>query len=47
LGISTILDMTVTFFFTRNVVAVLLPTRWFSEGRFIGIRHTTLGGELL
>jgi preprotein translocase subunit SecD len=47
LGIATILDMIVTFFFTRNVVRVLLPTRWFSEGRFIGVSHTSLGAEAI
>ena len=45
LGIATILDVTIAWFFTRNIVALLLPTHWFAEGRFIGLSHIALGGE--
>ena len=39
LGLATIVDILVAFFFTRPLVTLLGRTRLFSSGRFIGIRE--------
>ena len=39
LGISTLIDLFVAYFFTRNVVRLLAGSRLFSEGRFIGMKE--------
>ncbi|MFN2388743.1 MAG: protein translocase subunit SecD [Actinomycetota bacterium] len=38
LGLATIADVLIAYFFTRNAVALLARTRLFGEGRFIGMR---------
>jgi preprotein translocase subunit SecD len=38
LGLATLLDVTVAYFFTRPVVTLLTRTRLFTEGRFVGIK---------
>lgn len=38
LGIATIIDVLIAYFFTRSAVNLLARTRRFNEGRFIGIR---------
>lgn len=39
LGISTLIDVFVAYFFTRSAVILLARTKTFSEGRFIGIKQ--------
>ncbi|HET7482840.1 MAG TPA: protein translocase subunit SecD [Actinomycetota bacterium] len=39
LGISTVIDVAVTYYFTRPAVNLLGRTKWFTEGRFIGVRN--------
>ena len=49
LGLSTVLDVVVFYFFTRPFVAMLARRKGFSTTSFIGSRPTTLattGGEL-
>lgn len=43
LGLSTLIDIVIAYFFTRSAVHVLAGTRRFSSGRFIGIEKA-LGG---
>lgn len=38
LGLATLTDVLVAYFFTRSAVTLLARTRLFSEGRFIGMR---------
>ena len=38
LGIATIVDVLIAFFFTRSAVNLLAGTKAFTEGKFIGIR---------
>jgi len=44
LGIATLIDVLVAYYFTRSAVHVLSRTRLFSAGRFIGMR-AALGAE--
>jgi preprotein translocase subunit SecD len=46
LGLSTLLDVTIAWLFTRPLVILLSRTRLFSEGRFVGIKAAT-GGDLV
>ena len=39
LGLATLIDVLVAYFFTRSAVHLLVPTRVFSSDGFIGIRH--------
>ncbi|HEX2049921.1 MAG TPA: protein translocase subunit SecD [Actinomycetota bacterium] len=39
LGLATLVDVLIAYFFTRSAVALLARTRRFSESRFIGLRH--------
>jgi protein-export membrane protein SecD len=39
LGLATLLDVMIAFFFTRSAVHLLARTRVGSSGRFIGMRH--------
>ncbi len=39
LGLATIVDVLIAYFFTRSMVVLMARTRWFSEGRFIGIKQ--------
>ena len=38
LGLATLVDVLVAYFFTRSAVHLLARTRLFSAGRFIGMR---------
>jgi preprotein translocase subunit SecD len=38
LGIATLVDVLIAYFFTRSAVILLARTKTFSEGRFIGIK---------
>ncbi|MCA1825074.1 MAG: protein translocase subunit SecD [Frankia sp.] len=38
LGLSTLLDVAIAYFFTRPTVLALTRTKLFSEGRFVGIK---------
>jgi preprotein translocase subunit SecD len=44
LGLATIIDVLVAYFYTRSAVTLLSRTRTFSEGRFIGMKQA-LGVE--
>jgi preprotein translocase subunit SecD len=44
LGLATLVDVLVAYFFTRSAVVLLARTKTFSEGRFIGMRQA-LGME--
>jgi preprotein translocase subunit SecD len=44
LGIATLIDVLIAYYFTRSAVHVLSHTRFFTAGRFIGIR-AALGAE--
>ncbi|MGI8775267.1 MAG: protein translocase subunit SecD [Actinomycetota bacterium] len=39
LGLATLIDVIVAFFFTRSIVNLLARNRRFSEGRFIGMKQ--------
>lgn len=39
LGLATLIDVLIAYFFTRPMVILLARTRLFAEGRFIGIRE--------
>jgi preprotein translocase subunit SecD len=39
LGLATIIDVLVAYFFTRSAVTLLARTRFFAEGRFIGMKQ--------
>ena len=39
LGLATLIDVLIAYFFTRSAVHLLVPTRIFSSDGFIGIRH--------
>ena len=39
LGLATIIDVLVAFFFTRSAVGLLARTKMFTEGRFIGMKQ--------
>jgi preprotein translocase subunit SecD len=38
LGLATLIDVLVAYYFTRSAVVLLARTRVFSEGRFFGMR---------
>lgn len=38
LGLSTLIDVLIAYFFTRPAVNLLARTRWFTEGKFFGLR---------
>ncbi|HVF52641.1 MAG TPA: protein translocase subunit SecD [Actinomycetota bacterium] len=44
LGLSTIADVLIAYYFTRSAVTLLARTKWFAEGKFIGMRDA-LGVE--
>ena len=44
LGLSTLLDVVVAWFFTRPLVALLGRSRFFTEARWVGVARG-LGGE--
>lgn len=39
LGLATAIDVLIAYFFTRSLVTLLARTRFFTEGRFIGIKQ--------
>ncbi|MDQ4029150.1 MAG: protein translocase subunit SecD, partial [Actinomycetota bacterium] len=39
LGIATLIDVFVAYFFTRSAVILLARTKTFTEGRFIGMKQ--------
>jgi preprotein translocase subunit SecD len=39
LGLATIIDVVVAFFYTRSAVGLLARTKMFTEGRFIGMKQ--------
>jgi preprotein translocase subunit SecD len=39
LGLATLVDVLVAYFYTRSAVVLLARTKLFSEGRFIGMRQ--------
>ena len=39
LGLATLIDVLIAYFFTRSAVHLLVPTRVFSSDGFIGVRH--------
>jgi preprotein translocase subunit SecD len=39
LGIATLIDVLIAYFFTRSAVHLIARSRTLSEGRFIGIRQ--------
>jgi preprotein translocase subunit SecD len=39
LGLATVIDVLVAYFFTRSAVTLLARTKLFSEGRFIGMKE--------
>jgi protein-export membrane protein SecD len=39
LGLATLIDVLIAYFFTRSAVTLLARTKRFSEGRFIGMRQ--------
>ncbi len=41
LGMATILDVIIAYFFTRPTVMLLTRTKLFTEGRFVGIKTAT------
>ncbi|MDQ3620633.1 MAG: protein translocase subunit SecD, partial [Actinomycetota bacterium] len=38
LGLATLIDVLIAYFYTRSAVHLLARTRFFSSGRFIGMR---------
>lgn len=44
LGLATVIDVFIAYFYTRSAVALLARTRMFGTGRFIGVRDA-LGAE--
>ena len=39
LGLATIIDVFIAYFFTRPAVNLLARKKWFMESRFVGLRH--------
>ncbi|MEA2453610.1 MAG: preprotein translocase subunit SecD [Actinomycetota bacterium] len=44
LGLATLIDVLVAYYFTRSAVTLLARTKFFSEGRFVGLKEA-LGVE--
>ncbi len=46
LGLSTLSDIVVSYFFTRPAVLLLARTKFFNKGRVLGVRSTTATAEV-
>jgi preprotein translocase subunit SecD len=46
LGLSTMSDIIVSYFFTRPAVLLLARTKFFNKGRVLGVRSTTATAEV-
>jgi preprotein translocase subunit SecD len=46
LGLATMSDIVVSYFFTRPAVLLLARTKFFNKGRVLGVRSSTATAEV-